>query len=105
MLASCAAILLGASLAQAQNFPHLFRQPPVVTQPGPHGRIARMGDIDDALLTSGPPNMTIAVPGKPDLLLNRDQHEPRGDRSMVWRGHGQSDHCAPRQWGQHGRRA
>ena len=53
-----------------------------------------MGDIDDALLTSGPPNMTIAVPGKPDLLLNRDQHEPRGARSMVWRGHGQSDPSA-----------
>jgi hypothetical protein len=53
-----------------------------------------MGDVDENLLTEGPPNMAIVLPGKPDLMVSRDHHERRGARSMVWRGHAQGDSSA-----------
>ena len=43
------------------------------------------------MLGTNPQRMTIAIPGKPDLLVEREQHQRRGPRSMVWRGRAQND--------------
>ncbi|HEX9263033.1 MAG TPA: M12 family metallo-peptidase [Candidatus Binatia bacterium] len=91
VLLSAAAFVLLSALAQAQTHPNLFRQRPVSTSPGGHGLAAQVGDIDEAALAAGPAGLTIVVPGKPDLAFDREGHEPRGARSMVWRGRGQLD--------------
>jgi hypothetical protein len=84
-------LFLFAAVLHAQTHPHLFRQRPVPTQAGRNALSALIGDIDTNLLASGPERMTIVVPGKADLLVNRAQQEQRGARSMVWRGAAQSD--------------
>jgi hypothetical protein len=90
LLSAAVFVLLGA-LAQAQTHPNLFRQRPVPTFPGGHGLSAQVGDIDEPVLTAGPADLTIAVPGKLDLAFDREGHERRGARSMVWSGRGQLD--------------
>jgi hypothetical protein len=90
-LASFAIIFLLGAIANAQVRPNLFRQRPASTEPSRHGTLAQIGDIDEALLTVGPDGITLPVPGKPDLEIERQGHERRGVRSMVWRGRGQSD--------------
>jgi hypothetical protein len=90
-LASFAIIFLLGAIANAQVRPNLFRQRPASTAPSRHGTLAQIGDIDEALLTVGPDGITLPVPGKPDLEIERQGHERRGVRSMVWRGRGQSD--------------
>jgi hypothetical protein len=90
-LASFAIIFLLGAIANAQVRPNLFRQRPASTAPSRHGALAQIGDIDEALLTVGPDGITLPVPGKPDLEIERQGHERRGVRSMVWRGRGQSD--------------
>ncbi len=80
-----------AAVVHAQTHPHLFRQRPVPTQAGRNALSALIGDIDTNLLTSGADRMTIVVPGKADLLVDRERLEQRGARSLVWRGAAQSD--------------
>ncbi len=84
-------LFLFAAVVQAQTHPHLFRQRPVPTQAGRNALSALIGDIDTNLLTSGADHVTIVLPEKADLLVDRDQQEQRGPRSMVWRGTAQSD--------------
>ncbi len=43
------------------------------------------------MLRTNPQHMKIAIPGKPDLLVERVQHQRRGPRNMVWRGRAQND--------------
>jgi hypothetical protein len=83
---SFAAILFAATLANAQNHPQLFRQPPAPTQPGRHAVAAQVGDIDAALLSSAPDGLTIPIPGKADLSIQRHSFQRRGANSLVWRG-------------------
>jgi len=90
-LASFALIFLLASIADAQVRPNLFRQRPALTAPGRHGTAAQIGDIDEALLSAGPDGIALAVPGKPDLEIEKLGHERRGARSMVWRGRARLD--------------
>jgi len=90
-LASAAIIVLLGAMAQAQTHSNLFRQRPVTGTPGSHGVAAYVGDIDEGALTAGPAGLTIVVPGKPDLAFDREGHERRGARSIVWRGRGQLD--------------
>jgi hypothetical protein len=91
MVASAAGFFLITSLALAQTHPQLFRQRPEPTAPGRNATAAHVGEVDDNLLGTGPQRMAIAVPGKADLLVEREQHQRRGPRSMVWRGRAQSD--------------
>jgi hypothetical protein len=91
MVASAGSFFLIASLALAQTHPQLFRQRPAPTAPGRNATAAHVGEIDDNLLTTGPQRMAIAVPGNADLLVEREQHQRRGPRSMVWRGRAQND--------------
>jgi len=91
VLAGAAIFVLIGSIADAQTRPQLFRQRPAWTPPSRHGVEALAGDIDESLLSSGPAGITLAVPGKPDLQIERETHERRGARSVVWRGRGQSD--------------
>jgi len=84
--------ILLADLVQAQLHQNLFRQRPIPTSPGPHGVLAQLGDVDEAALEAGPTGLTIVVPGKPDLTFDRQTHEPRGPRSILWRGRNSSDH-------------
>jgi len=91
VLVSAAIVVLLSSIAQAQTRPQLFRQRPAWTQPSHHGTAAQVGDIDESMLTSGPSALTVALPGKPDLEVQREKHERRGARSLVWRGRGQMD--------------
>lgn len=90
-VASAASFFLIASLALAQTPPQLFRQRPAPTAPGRNAMIAHVGEIDESLLSTGPQRMAIAVPGKADLLVEREQHQRRGPRDMVWRGRAQND--------------
>jgi len=90
-LASFALIVLLSSVAEAQVRPNLFRQRPASTAPDRHGTAAQIGDIDEALLSAGPDGITLAVPGKPDLEIEKHGHERRGARSMVWRGRARLD--------------
>src|SRR5882724_446557 len=90
LLSAAIFVSLGA-IAQAQTHPNLFRQRPVTATPGSHGVAAYVGDIDEGALTAGPAGLTIVVPGKPDLAFDREGHERRGARSIVWRGRGQLD--------------
>ena len=91
IVASAVSFFLIASLALAQTPPQLFRQRPVPTAPGLNATAAHVGEVDDNLLSTGPQRMAIAVPGKADLLVEREQHQRRGPRSMVWRGRAQND--------------
>ncbi len=91
VLTSAVIVVLLGAMAQAQTHPNLFRQRPVTDIPGSHGVAAYVGDIDEATLTAAPSGLTIVVPGKPDLAFDRQAHEHRGARSMVWRGRGQLD--------------
>ncbi len=85
------AIFLAVTVAQAQTHPQLFRQRPVPTRPGPYATVAQIGEVDDALLANAPEHLTIPLPGKTDLLVDRAQHQRRGPRRMVWRGRAQND--------------
>lgn len=88
--AVAAAILLeGVVAAQAQI--RLFRQQPAPTAPGRHARLAHIGDLDEAILSLGSEQLTIEVPGKPELRVHRVGMDRRGTRNMVWRGRLQSD--------------
>jgi hypothetical protein len=94
-------VLVGATLfaligsvAHAQTRPQLFRQRPAWTQPSHHGVEAHVGDIDEPLLSSGPAGISLAVPGGPDVEVERQSHQRRGARSLVWRGRGQLDRSA-----------
>lgn len=91
VVVSAAIIVLLSSIADAQVRPHLFRQRPTWTAPSRHGMAAQIGDIDEAFLSTGPDGMTLVVPDKPDLIIERQAHERRDARSLVWRGRGQSD--------------
>lgn len=84
--ASLSAVLLATRLVQAEDHPHLFRQPPAPTWPGRNATAAFIGDIDSAVLSSGPDGLTISLPGQPDHLFERHSHQVRGGRSSVWRG-------------------
>jgi peptidyl-Asp metalloendopeptidase len=94
VLAGAAIFILVGSVAHAQTRPQLFRQRPAWTQPSHHGVEAHAGDIDEPLLSSGPAGMTLAIPGGPDVEVERQSHERRGARSLVWRGRGQLDRSA-----------
>ncbi len=90
VVAFAAVILLeGVVAAQAQN--SLFRQQPVPTAPGRHARLAHIGDLDEGMLSIGPEQLTIEVPGKPELRVHRAGMDRRGPKNMVWRGRLQSD--------------
>ena len=94
VLAGAALFALIGSVADAQTRPHLFRQRPASTQPGHHGVQAHAGDIDEPLLASGPAEITLAIPGRPDVEVERQSHERRAARSLVWRGRGKIDRSA-----------
>jgi len=85
------ALFLSAALANAQQHPHLFRQSPAPTLPGRHGSSALVGEINTALLSSAPEDLTITVPGQADLLIQRHSHQKRGANSLVWRGKNAGD--------------
>jgi hypothetical protein len=91
ILASIAGVFLVPTLVQSQSHPNLFRQRPTPTQPGRHATAAQIGDLDENLLSISPERMAIALPGKPDLLVNREHHQRRGPRRLVWRGRVQND--------------
>jgi hypothetical protein len=91
LIAVAASFFIFGSAADAQVHRHLFRQRPVATQPGPHSNAAQEGDVDDSIVPTVPDEITITLPGKADLLVNRRNHEQRGPRNMVWRGGLQSD--------------
>jgi len=78
-------VLLG-SVAEGQLRPNLFRQRPISAAPSRHGTLAQIGDVDEALLTADPAGISLPVPGKPDIEIERQGHERRGARRMVWRG-------------------
>jgi hypothetical protein len=80
-----------AGAADAQTHRHLFRQRPILALPGPNSVAAEEGDVDDTISSTAPDQMTIALPDKPDLLVQRHSFERRGARNMVWRGRLQSD--------------
>jgi peptidyl-Asp metalloendopeptidase len=90
VLVSAALFALIGSVAHAQTRPQLFRRP-AWTQPSHHGVEAHAGDIDEALLSSGPAGISLAIPGGPDVEVERQSHQRRGARSLVWRGRGQLD--------------
>ncbi|HSQ13829.1 MAG TPA: zinc-dependent metalloprotease family protein, partial [Candidatus Deferrimicrobium sp.] len=77
--------------AIAQSHPHLFRQRPVAVQPERNASVASIGDVDHNLLASNPERMTIVVPGKADLLIDRHHHDQRSADNMVWRGQADDD--------------
>jgi peptidyl-Asp metalloendopeptidase len=83
-----------ASFAQAQMAANLFRQRPATTSPSQHGWAAHAGDVDETVISSGAAGMTIAIPGQPDLVVERQSHARRGARSSVWRGRGKNDPSA-----------
>ena len=90
VVAVAAIILLeGVVAAQAQN--SLFRQQPVPTAPGRHARLAHIGDLDEGMLSIGPEQLTIEVPGKAELRVHRVGMDRRGPKNMVWRGRLESD--------------
>ena len=91
---SAAVFALFSSLAQAQTHPNLFRQPPAWISPSNHGLTAHAGEVDEALVSTGPAGFTIAIPRQPDLVMERQSHERRGARGSVWRGRGQLDRSA-----------
>jgi hypothetical protein len=93
-LISAVACIFFGSLAQAQTQPNLFRQRPTWTSPSVHGLAAHAGEVDEAVISTGPTGFTIAIPGQPDLVVERQSHERRGARSSVWRGRGQLDRSA-----------
>jgi peptidyl-Asp metalloendopeptidase len=101
LLMSAAVVIFLGSLAQAQTRPNLFRQRPTWTTPSNHGLAAQVGDVDHDLISAGPAEITIAVPGQPDLVVERDGHTRRGARSSVWRGRGQHDRSAKATLTQH----
>ena len=76
--------------AIAQSHPHLFRQRPVAVQPERNASAASIGDVDHDLLANNPAHLTIVVPGKADLFIDRQHHDQRSAGNMVWRG--QADH-------------
>lgn len=84
-------MLLGAAAAHAQSHRYLFRQRPVLAQPGPNATSAHEGDVDNSILADAPDQITIDLPGKSGLLAERNNHHQRGPREMVWRGKLQTD--------------
>ena len=72
--------------AFGQSHPHLFRQRPVPILPERNASVASIGDVDHNLLASNPERLTIVVPGKADLLIDRHHHDQRSADNMVWRG-------------------
>jgi peptidyl-Asp metalloendopeptidase len=94
VLTGAAIFVLIGSVAHAQNRPQLFRQRPAWTQPSHHGLEAHVGEIDEPLLSSGPAEIILAIPGRPDIEVERQSHERRGVRSAVWRGRGRFDRSA-----------
>jgi hypothetical protein len=94
VLTSAAVFILFGSLVQAQTHPNLFRQRPTWTSPSMNGLAAHAGEFDEAVVSTGPAGLTIAIPGQPDLVVERQGHERRGTRSSVWRGRGQLDRSA-----------
>jgi peptidyl-Asp metalloendopeptidase len=93
-LATIAIAMWFAVLAQAQSRANLFRQRPNWTSPSPHGLAAYDGEADATAVAGGAAEITIAVPGQPDLEIERQGHERRGARSSVWRGRGRQDRSA-----------
>ncbi len=77
--------------AIAQSHPHLFRQRPVAVQPERNASAASIGDVDHELLANNPAHLTIVVPGKADLLIDRQHHDQRSAGNMVWRGQADQD--------------
>jgi peptidyl-Asp metalloendopeptidase len=91
IIASAIALCLISGLGFAQTHPQLFRQRPTPSAPGQHATLAQTAEVDEQLLSTGPQRLAISVPGKPDLLIERDLHQRRGPGSMVWRGRAQND--------------
>lgn len=91
VVVAVAAVLLLENVVAAQAQISLFRQRPVPTAPGRHARLAHIGDVDEGMLSLGPEQFTIEVPGKPELRVRRVGMDRRGTRNMVWRGRLQSD--------------
>jgi hypothetical protein len=91
VVAAVAAVILLEGVVAAQAQISLFRQQPVPTAPGRHARLAHIGDLDEGILSIGPEQLTIEVPGKPELRVHRVGMDRRGARNMVWRGRLQSD--------------
>lgn len=87
---SGAVLVLLAVAVQAQNHPNLFRQRPASAAPGSHALVAASGDIDEGLLATGPAGLSIDLPGGQELSFDRQSHQRRSAKSMVWRGRGQA---------------
>ena len=66
-----------------------------------HGLAAHAGEVDEAVISTGPAGLTVALPGQADLVVERQGHERRGARSSVWRGRGQRDRSAKMTLTQH----
>ncbi len=87
------AVIAGQFDASAfgQSRPHLFRQRPMAVQPERNASAAAIGDVDHNLLASNPASLTIVIPGKADLSIDRHQHDQRSAGNMVWRGRADQD--------------
>ena len=91
MLASAALLVLLAGRASGQVHRNLFQRAPTPAQPGAHGVLAQESDVDATIAALPRDQITIALPGRPDLFLERHSHERRGQRNLVWRGRLPSD--------------
>ena len=91
VVVAVAAVISFEGVVAAQAQISLFRQRPVSTAPGRHGRLAHIGDVDEGMLSLSPEHLTIEVPGKPALSAQRVGMDRRGTRNMVWRGRLQSE--------------
>ena len=91
VVVSLVAVILLEGVVAAQGRNSLFRQSPVPTAPGRHARMAHVGDVDEGMLSTSPEQLTIEVPGKPELRVRRTGMDRRGPKNMVWRGRLQSD--------------
>ena len=69
----------------------LFRGAARPTTPGPNGTAAYFVDVDTGVLSQGPSQLWLAIPGAPDMVVEQDGFERRGSGGAVWRGKVQSE--------------
>lgn len=89
ILAATLIFLFVCSVADAQTHRYLFRQRPVASQA--NSNVADEGEVDDTIKSTIPDQITITLPGRADILVDRRHHERRGGENMVWRGGPQLD--------------
>lgn len=79
-----ALIILSGAVAQAQ--PNLFKGRGRPANPGPHGAAANAVDVDADVLSAGPAQLWLDLPGRPAALASATDFETRANGGLVWRG-------------------